>query len=422
MVCQRSSELLCSSLVIISLFSVQAHAFADHYDPTTDQDQIVCVYQLSGQYGLLPRLLFYVLIVFVAVGSTHVWLIAGALASALIFSGTAAVHAFILAIGSRPLYDLDVVGVWAVLSLSCLAYASMNIELSHIIPIEQSRTIFWFWGFLVALGELMSFIAMERGYPTEPECRSPNGVLLQDLWGTKDPAFNCSYSCFNNKHILRSPTDIIILSKQRLFGVGFTLFSWGVTATGLCIVFQNVAFCIIFSLRRRKARASIQAKTELRTGKMHRRNLLLACLPVVITLNELYLLRDGGLPCNESLYSIGQWAPWVGVALALVAALIVRWMQPAVLERQKILDQEMAELELRRHPRPAGERNQEQHGVPPAQDANDVRPQQASKMATRILNGEDFGTRMLMTGAINTDLEAGLSEGRPFLLRKCPTL
>ncbi len=106
-------------------------------------------------------MLFYVLIVFAAVASGHIWLIAGALASALIYSGTAVVHAFILVIGSRPLYDLDVVGVWAIVSVSCLAIQPM-FEWSHVLPKVQSRIIFGYWGSLVAFGARMALVALLR--------------------------------------------------------------------------------------------------------------------------------------------------------------------------------------------------------------------------------------------------------------------
>lgn len=72
---------------------------------------MVCAYQLSGQYGLLPRLLFYVLVVFAAVDSSHLWLITGALASTSIYLSTIVVHAFILLIASRTRYDFDIVDV-----------------------------------------------------------------------------------------------------------------------------------------------------------------------------------------------------------------------------------------------------------------------------------------------------------------------
>jgi len=67
-------------------------------------------------------------------------------------------------------------------------------------------------------------------------------------------------------------------------------------------------------MRRKKATDRYDARTELSTGQVPRHNdlfsyLTLLGLPVVIVLNEIYLLEDGGLPCTESLHSIGQWAP-----------------------------------------------------------------------------------------------------------------
>jgi len=324
-------------------------------------------------------------------------------------------------------------------------------EWSQVIPKVQSRIIFGFWGSLVAFGAIMALVGLLRTYPTEPECRSPNGVLVQDLWGTKDPAFNCSYTCFNNRQILRSPSEIVILSKKRAFGTGYTLIQVTIgIATLMGIVLGIFAFALVPQkrtelelrtriatnqpgrndppkLRRAKAKTRKSASIELRTGELPRQNTCFSylnpvCLPVVIVLNEIYLLQDGGLPCTENLYSIGQWAPWVGVALAFVAAVIVRWKKPAFLERQKILDQERANFELRQHPRSIEGTSQEQHGVSPSQDANDLRPQQASEMATQDSTSKDFGNRVMMDGAASTHLEAGLPHGPPSLLRKCPTL
>lgn len=191
----------------------------------------------------------------------------------------------------------------------------------------------------------------------------------------------------------------------------------------IIIAFHVIAFALFWLLRRRrKAKARNQAKPEPRTGKLHGPILVSANLATAIVCNEIYLLQGNGLPFNESLYSIGQWAPWVGVALALVAALILRWKQPAVLERQRILDQERAEFELRQQSRPAGETDQEQHRVHRTQNDNDPRPQQALKAATPNLEGEDLSTQFVVDGAASTDLEAGLSDGPPLLLRKCPTL
>lgn len=86
-----------------------------------DLDEVICVYPISGQYGLIPRLLFYALLIFAVLARRQSWLVVGAVASALTYSGTAAIHAVVLAATSaNPVFDLDSVGVWAI-SVGCVA-------------------------------------------------------------------------------------------------------------------------------------------------------------------------------------------------------------------------------------------------------------------------------------------------------------
>jgi hypothetical protein len=66
--------------------------YPGNYNATTDENRVVCVYPLSEQYGGLARLLFCQLLIFSVVAYKQVWLVAGALAYAMTYSGTAAVH------------------------------------------------------------------------------------------------------------------------------------------------------------------------------------------------------------------------------------------------------------------------------------------------------------------------------------------
>lgn len=50
------------------------------YNAIIDQNQFVCAYQLSGQYGMLNRLLCYCLFIFSIANRRHLYLVAGALA------------------------------------------------------------------------------------------------------------------------------------------------------------------------------------------------------------------------------------------------------------------------------------------------------------------------------------------------------
>jgi hypothetical protein len=66
---------------------------------------VTCEWPISGQYSRLNRVLYYVLLVFALVVHHHEWLVAGALASATIYSGSAAVQAIVSAM-SMPILVL----------------------------------------------------------------------------------------------------------------------------------------------------------------------------------------------------------------------------------------------------------------------------------------------------------------------------
>lgn len=55
-----------------------------------------CTYPISGQYGFLNRLLFYLLIIFALLARKRTWLAAAALGTAMTYAASAAVHAFAL--------------------------------------------------------------------------------------------------------------------------------------------------------------------------------------------------------------------------------------------------------------------------------------------------------------------------------------
>jgi hypothetical protein len=64
--------------------------------------------------------LFYLIVLFALLARTHEWLIAGALAAAFIYSGAAAVHACLLVWIGPGMGELDMIGLLAILSTSCL--------------------------------------------------------------------------------------------------------------------------------------------------------------------------------------------------------------------------------------------------------------------------------------------------------------
>ena len=67
-----------------------------YFRPNTFTYSAACTYPISGQYGFLNRLLFYLLMIFALVARKHPWLAAAALGTAMTYAASAAVHAFAL--------------------------------------------------------------------------------------------------------------------------------------------------------------------------------------------------------------------------------------------------------------------------------------------------------------------------------------
>lgn len=93
----------------------------DTFD-STNVFSAYCAWPVSGQYCLLNRVLFYVLLVFAVLMRRSPWLVAGALASALSYSGTAAIHAMGLGWYKATMVqgEQDAVVLWAILSSACV--------------------------------------------------------------------------------------------------------------------------------------------------------------------------------------------------------------------------------------------------------------------------------------------------------------
>jgi len=79
------------------LFSTEAKASLDsNFRPDIFSYAGSCTYPISGQYGFLNRLLFYLLMIFALVARRRTWLAAAALGTAMTYAASAAVHAFAL--------------------------------------------------------------------------------------------------------------------------------------------------------------------------------------------------------------------------------------------------------------------------------------------------------------------------------------
>lgn len=71
------------------------------FQPSVFSYEQLCVHPISGQYGFLPRLLYYVLVIFSLIFCEHDRLSTAALGTAMTYAATASVHAFALLLRYR---------------------------------------------------------------------------------------------------------------------------------------------------------------------------------------------------------------------------------------------------------------------------------------------------------------------------------
>ena len=341
-----------------------------------------CVYAISGAYGLLPRLLYYVTLVFAIFGRRTEWLIIGALVSALTYAGTAAVHSFVLVSSKVGVFDLDIMATWAILSTGALAYIGI-IHWSTTLRDSSARVVMICWGVLVGMALIFGRIELFDTPldPPEPACYSSTGLLLQERIQLLDPAFNCTYKCFDISKVMRQKSEIMAIPNRVLDNSRYKTLT-----TVLVGPIQFAAYAAIsldakshtpsracmrlvmsFLIHPRQkgefTKTVYQASMEtwyggyfallgyFRRARWSYKKWLffgfllpwvvlgllvdILCFPLMIVnivLNEITLL-EGGYPTNEANIAIGQWGPIVGSLLVLIAAFINKGME--VWERRK---------------------------------------------------------------------------------------
>lgn len=362
-------------LVLIASLSGDAYAFPEAANTTVhDANFMLCIYPISGAYGLLPRLLYYATLVLAIFGRSQEWLVIGALASALTYAGTAAIHAITLCTSRQIVFDLDISGAWAVLSTGALAYITF-INWSTTLRHSRARIVMVCWGALVGIGLIFGRAELYdmKLSPGEPECRSSTGELLSKPFQLIDPNFNCTYQCFSARKPLREQSETIAIPKSVLSGknsrlslimVGPVMFaayaaiSWDAREHSPSQVNTRMVMSYLDPKHHAEITKSIYtAASEKWYGGyfalfsyVHRARwsvrkwilsflampwfalalaLDLLCIPLLITniiLNEINLLGSS-LPTNEPPFAIGQWGPVVSSLLIVIAAIINRSLE-----------------------------------------------------------------------------------------------
>lgn len=344
-------------------------------DPSDPITQINCVYAISGSYGLLPRLLYYVTLVFAIFGRSQEWLIIGALVSALTYAGTAAIHMMALVSSKTGVFDLDIMAAWAVLSTGALGYIGM-IHWSSTLRYSNAKWIMICWGFLVGVGLIFGRAALFDTKLTDPEpaCYSTSGKLLEYPIERISPEFQCSYKCFAVSKPMRHVSEIVAVPSEMLNN------KYSGLALALVGPIQFAAYAAL-SIDTQKHNPSQLCQRAVMKYLIHpghadsltktvynasadrwyggyfallsyiwrstwtfKKTVICSitlpwlffaflidvfCLPMMVAniiLNEITLLQ-GGLPVNETNNAVGQWGPVVNSLLVVIAACMSKFIE-----------------------------------------------------------------------------------------------
>lgn len=158
-----------------------ATALDYYFRPNTFSYNAWCTYPISGQYGFMNRLLFYLLMIFALIARKHPWLVAAALGTSMTYAASAAVHAFALlkAYGynrsglsyamERPQNakpsdygDLDLAGIFPILVAGCIMLTPI-LNWSTGIVREHVRTVTVLWGTLMFSAVVTTFYNVREG-------------------------------------------------------------------------------------------------------------------------------------------------------------------------------------------------------------------------------------------------------------------
>ncbi len=142
--------------------------------------RVFCIYPLSGQYGPLPRVLYYVLLLAGLLWRGHPWIAVVYLGVAMSYSAATAVHAFALIaryrwrtypddvptaqMSASEVGDVDIMPVWAILSTAGIMLTPL-LNWSSTVHHSRRKAVLLAWGALI-------FIALVAIFPAGIRARS----------------------------------------------------------------------------------------------------------------------------------------------------------------------------------------------------------------------------------------------------------
>lgn len=305
---------------------------------------ITCIYPLSGSYGFLARLFFYIsLLIIVFSHRVWYWLVAGAGATALTYSGTAAVHSFLLvALPRTGTFDLDSIGAYVVTSTALILIVPV-MSFSETMRRHSVRHILRVWAFLMAAGTGCSTAALLRPWPVEQPCTSNvTGGLLTYPTELNVANFNCSYTCFAQARenvtsmrydFLRSINETTALTVGSFNTATLSLMN----ADAMIVAVLTIVNFIFFMALWTKSRGVFKdTEGALLPRNVHVGGITgLLMLPVAVSpllmvgnivIAEMYF-RSSDAVKGEPVFAVGQWSVMAGAGLVAIGTGIDRWFE-----------------------------------------------------------------------------------------------
>jgi hypothetical protein len=293
-------------------------------------EAMTCVYAVSGQYGLLPRVLYYALLIFTVFTHRYKWLVAGAAASAMTFSGSAAIHAIILVALPRSVtspIDLDVFGAYAA-SATGLIFIIPIMSFSKSLRTLTGRVLIRVWGVLMFVGTACAITAMWRPWAHESPCVTKEGNLLTSMDQLDVATFNCTYSCFDTKNVIRGSSDVIAIPVRELNNSAILQLFICALGIGLLTCSNLIAY---FAFSPRAKTGGQRAGPPQNSSCMFWIYMSATFFsPFMFLLNISSIeafFRSSKIPISEQPNLVGQWSVVMGAGLVIVAAAINKWVE-----------------------------------------------------------------------------------------------
>ncbi|KFY38391.1 hypothetical protein V495_06608 [Pseudogymnoascus sp. VKM F-4514 (FW-929)] len=298
----------------------------------TPIDQIVsCVYPMSGQYELLPRILFYASLVFASTMRGSGWFANIFLGLAMSYSTTAFVHIVVIYAThgwKPPILDLDVYGIFLVSTAGASMYPAL-------IGLRQSgwkgravHDVIGYWWCIMFLLSGLATVLMTSvindprlSSNSAAACYLPDDTLLTSLAqlnGTRD--LECIYDCFfTRKSVLKAQDAVTVVwavptNSQLDWGTTIGLYCYSVLfAFGDDMLkYPRMLKALGAWMPRPEDTVYNQDKGALMAPSVYL--CLIHMLPWVITMEV--SLRS--LPFEEESFAIGQWGPCVAAVVAII--------------------------------------------------------------------------------------------------------